>query len=144
MRRGKARRTWRSCDVMPTRRWTRRGRSPTRSLPRKHATPRRSETQNRLDAPAVDLPLSLQEVQDHKEAQPDDLGPDALQQVAGCARRATCRQHVVHDQYPRRALASVGVDLEPVRSVLQRVLDAGRLVRKLAWFPDWDEADAEL
>src|SRR5262245_18219161 len=85
------------------------------------------------------LRRSIEKVECQQEAQTHNLCPKALHELTCGSRGAASREHVVDDEDPAAARARIGVHLEPVGSVLERVLDARLHRRQLARLAYRDE-----
>jgi len=90
--------------------------------------------QNRPDIVPAEPVASFQEIELDEEAEGRDLASDLLDQARHPSRRASGREHVVHDDHSLARANRVLVHLQPIRSVLQLVGDLDRLRGELPRF----------
>src|SRR5581483_3184985 len=99
--------------------------------------------QQREDLVALELVAPVQELELDDERQPDHLAAELLDEVDRRLRGAAGREHVVVDQHPLAGDDRVGVHLERVEAVLERVLGRHRSPGELARLTRGDEPAAE-
>ena len=79
-----------------------------------------------------------------RNAQPTTSPPSCSTSLHSARRRAAGREQVVVHEHARARADGVGVQLERVGAVLQRVVGADRVVRQVAGLAREHEARAEL
>src|SRR5437868_2829602 len=77
--------------------------------------------EQRQDVASGELAAAVEEVELDHEAEPGDLGPEALDQADGGCSRATGGEDVVDHQHPLVESDRVAVQLQQARAVLQLV-----------------------
>src|SRR3954449_783941 len=96
----------------------------------------------RVQVEARESLAAAEECQLDDEAGPDDDASDLLYEAPDRLDGAAGRQHVVVDHDPRAVGDQLGMKLERVRAVLERVARADRLRRQLAGPARGHEPDA--
>ena len=76
----------------------------------------------------------------HEKRQADNDATCLEHNIGGSSSRATGGKHIIHHQHPVARMDGVGVDLDGVGPVLQRVLDPPPLPRQLALFAGRNQA----
>src|ERR671918_1240496 len=118
-------------------------RQPGRTTPACRSGPSVGVLHEREDVVAGELLATLQELQLDHEREADHRAAELLDQVDLGPGGAPRGQEVVVDKHARSALDRVGVQLERIEAVLERVLGADRAPGKLAWLAGRHEAAAE-
>src|SRR5919198_4828405 len=73
---------------------------------------------------ALEAVAAVQELKLDHEGEPDDLPAELLDEVDLRLRRPPCREQIVVDEHALPGRDCVGVELERVEAVLERVLHA--------------------
>src|SRR5262245_58674962 len=113
-------------------------------VPRRQRVVHRSILDEREDVVRGQAFPAVQELELDDERQADDLPAELLDELDGRLGRSAGGEDVVVDDHALPLDDRVGVDLERVEAVLERVLGRHGPPRELAGLPRGDEAAAEL